>query len=121
MSERTPREQLLADLLALRDRYPVTSRHWRRAQEVRDLLWRCWSHRDSNRDTEARVARVAVCSRSSLWRSPMRIALPQTPPCGWLPLRPARFPGGEVGQHRPYAYPPPSRAHRRGWKAGGAK
>lgn len=64
MSERTPREQLLADLLVLRDRHPITSRHWRRVQDVRDLLWRCWAQRDANHDIQARIAHVAACSEA---------------------------------------------------------
>lgn len=64
MSERTPREQLLADLLALRDRHPVTSRHWRRVQDVREQLWRCWASRDANRDMQARIAHTAACAEA---------------------------------------------------------
>lgn len=62
MSDRTPREQLLADLMALRDRHPVTSRHWRRVQDVREQLWRCWASRDANRDLQARIAHTAACA-----------------------------------------------------------
>ena len=62
MSDRTPREQLLADLLALRDRHPVTSRHWRRVQDVREQLWRCWAQRDARHDQLARIAHTAACA-----------------------------------------------------------
>lgn len=68
MSDTAPRdarEQLLADLKAYRDRHPVTSRYWRRVHDVRDLLWRCWMHRDARHEQLARINHVNACAEAA--------------------------------------------------------
>ena len=63
---RTPREALLADLAAHRDSHPLHSREWRRAQDVRDLLWQCWSHLDRGApNTALRISHVAACDEAA--------------------------------------------------------